>query len=71
VTGLGLSPEEIAERPIRAIKVGEEVTCCVCLADVEVGDDARALMCGHLFHPDCIDPWLGEKKTCPMCQGDA
>jgi hypothetical protein len=71
VTGLGLSPEEIAARPIRTIRADEEVTCCVCLADVEAGEDARALKCGHLFHPDCIDPWLVDKKTCPMCQGDA
>lgn len=24
----------------------------------------------HLFHKNCIDPWLLEHRTCPMCKCD-
>jgi hypothetical protein len=24
--------------------------------------------CGHIFHGGCIDKWLEEKTTCPVCR---
>jgi hypothetical protein len=44
--------------------------CAVCLADFEAGDALRALACGHSFHADCVDPWLVEQQTCPLCKDD-
>lgn len=26
--------------------------------------------CSHEFHKNCIDPWLIEQRTCPMCKLD-
>ncbi|KAH0576383.1 RING-H2 zinc finger domain-containing protein [Spironucleus salmonicida] len=23
--------------------------------------------CGHLFHVHCIDNWIAEHQTCPLC----
>ena len=23
--------------------------------------------CGHLFHEECINPWLKTNKRCPIC----
>lgn len=28
------------------------------------------LPCGHTFHEACIDGWLNENKTCPVCKAD-
>ncbi|XP_040382363.1 RING-H2 finger protein ATL70-like [Oryza brachyantha] len=45
-------------------------TCCpVCLENYGDADVLRALPdCGHLFHRGCVDPWLRQRPTCPVCR---
>ena len=26
------------------------------------------LWCGHIFHSDCVIPWLSKQNTCPLCR---
>jgi uncharacterized protein (DUF2225 family) len=26
--------------------------------------------CGHSFHYECINPWINNHKTCPICFAD-
>jgi hypothetical protein len=51
-------------------KVGTTCTCCsVCLDNYGDGDVLRMLPeCGHLFHRECVDPWLRKHPTCPVCR---
>ncbi|KXJ22432.1 RING finger protein 150 [Exaiptasia diaphana] len=42
--------------------------CPVCLDSYKGGDTIRILPCQHEFHKICIDPWLVEHRTCPMCK---
>lgn len=50
---------------------GSQVPCCsVCLCDAEDGDAMRTLPCAHSYHAACIDKWLGEHATCPVCKHD-
>jgi len=42
--------------------------CVVCLGEYQDGDTLRRLPCGHDFHVSCIDKWLMQHCTCPVCR---
>lgn len=45
--------------------------CAICLEDLNDEDIVRGLLCGHVFHRVCIDPWLTHRKGyCPTCKKD-
>ncbi|XP_059820418.1 E3 ubiquitin-protein ligase RNF149-like isoform X2 [Hypanus sabinus] len=44
--------------------------CAVCIEVYRSRDVVRILPCKHVFHRMCIDPWLLEHRTCPMCKLD-
>lgn len=45
--------------------------CAICLSDMRLGEDVRALSaCCHIFHGECIQPWLRRRAACPICRGD-
>lgn len=46
-------------------------SCAICLEIIEDDDEVRGLMCGHVFHAECLDPWLTKRRACcPMCKRD-
>ncbi|TKY47178.1 RING-H2 finger protein ATL3 [Spatholobus suberectus] len=47
----------------------EELECVICLSAFEGGEMGRCLpKCGHGFHVECIDMWLGSHSNCPICR---
>ncbi|CAK9202282.1 unnamed protein product [Sphagnum troendelagicum] len=43
--------------------------CAVCLGDYQKNDKLQQLpVCGHVFHKDCVDEWLANHSTCPICR---
>ncbi|XP_015278247.1 PREDICTED: E3 ubiquitin-protein ligase RNF149 [Gekko japonicus] len=44
--------------------------CAVCIENYKPKDTVRILPCKHVFHKTCIDPWLVDHRTCPMCKLD-
>ncbi|XP_036425088.1 RING finger protein 148 [Colossoma macropomum] len=73
--------KKVAERAIAKLQVrtlrrtdpeveAEENNCAVCIDSFKRGDIVTTLPCSHLFHKTCIEPWLLEHHTCPMCKYD-
>jgi hypothetical protein len=47
--------------------------CSICQEDCQVYDKVetkilRELICEHSFHINCIDTWLSNNNSCPMCR---
>jgi E3 ubiquitin-protein ligase RNF115/126 len=45
-----------------------ESGCSVCKEDYEYDQTAIKLPCSHIFHDECILPWLKERNSCPTCR---
>jgi len=46
-------------------------SCSICIDDYSNDNEIRKLHCNHVFHKDCIDPWLlKESYKCPICRDD-
>ena len=42
--------------------------CCICLTEIQKGENTVLLPCGHMFHWKCCLTWLKKNNTCPMCR---
>ncbi|XP_062443357.1 E3 ubiquitin-protein ligase RNF130 isoform X1 [Rhea pennata] len=64
----------IGKLTTRTVKKGDKETdpdfdhCAVCIESYKQNDVVRILPCKHVFHKACVDPWLSEHCTCPMCK---
>ncbi|XP_033028294.1 E3 ubiquitin-protein ligase RNF43 isoform X1 [Lacerta agilis] len=41
--------------------------CAICLEEFTEGQELRIITCFHEFHRHCVDRWLLERQTCPLC----
>ncbi|NXG46037.1 RNF6 ligase, partial [Psilopogon haemacephalus] len=69
----GLTKEQIdnlSTRNYGDIHAENEIskTCSVCINEYVAGNKLRQLPCMHEFHIHCIDRWLSENSTCPICR---
>tara|TARA_B100001094_G_scaffold160520_1_gene155265 strand:- start:188 stop:445 length:258 start_codon:yes stop_codon:yes gene_type:complete len=42
--------------------------CAICLDNDNHNIRKRKLNCGHKYHFSCIETWLKNNKTCPLCK---
>lgn len=52
---------------------GDIGECAICQEDFKVGETIIPLPCNethpHVFHKQCIEPWVVSNNTCPVCRG--
>jgi hypothetical protein len=70
----GLEPLVVANFPTKKysdpyFSSADDGQCTICLAEYHADDTLRILpFCGHQFHSTCIDIWLQQHSTCPVCR---
>lgn len=71
-SGAPPAPADVIDS-LPTVKIAQEqidmkVQCSVCMEDYILGETVTKLPCEHLFHKDCIVPWLELHGTCPVCR---
>lgn len=46
----------------------ECVVCMDTLAFPRLRRDYLVTPCDHIFHPECLTPWLAQRLECPTCR---
>lgn len=60
--------DEIPKVQVTAEEVEKKLQCSVCWEDFVLDETVRKLSCSHLYHEQCIVPWLDLHGTCPICR---
>ncbi|KAF8023673.1 hypothetical protein BT93_F1002 [Corymbia citriodora subsp. variegata] len=47
---------------------GDEVSCRICLEQIEQDMRVACMPCNHVYHLDCIVRWLETSHLCPLCR---
>ncbi|CAM8890997.1 unnamed protein product [Rhodiola kirilowii] len=45
-----------------------EEKCAICLEEFEPREDVSVTPCSHMFHEECIVPWVKSNGQCPVCR---
>lgn len=60
--------ESLPTIKIDSSHVGTDLHCAVCKEAFEIDCEAREMPCKHIYHADCILPWLSLRNSCPVCR---
>ena len=57
----------VDEAEVRA-HADDDYACTVCQDAFAAGDAVVQMPCEHVFHADCLAPWLAMHNSCPTCR---
>lgn len=60
--------DEIPKVHVTSEDVERKTQCSVCWEDFRLNEIVRRLPCLHIYHENCIVPWLDLHGTCPICR---
>nr|XP_012612378.1 E3 ubiquitin-protein ligase RLIM-like isoform X2 [Microcebus murinus] len=67
----GLTKQQIDNLAVRTFDESDTLkVCSVCITEYTEGNKLRILPCSHEYHVHCIDRWLSENSTCPICRNE-
>uniref|UniRef100_A0A8D2H7C9 RING-type E3 ubiquitin transferase n=1 Tax=Urocitellus parryii TaxID=9999 RepID=A0A8D2H7C9_UROPR len=65
----GLTKQQIDDFAVRNVGKDDALKACsICLTEFRESNKIRILPCSHEYHIHCIDRWLAENSTCPVCR---
>eukprot|EP00062_Callorhinchus_milii_P011003 gi/632956478/ref/XP_007893978.1/ PREDICTED: E3 ubiquitin-protein ligase DZIP3-like isoform X3 [Callorhinchus milii] len=64
----GFGKQKSSETRVQLQVSTEEDPCVICHEELVPSEDCYMLECKHVFHRKCIDHWLKEQSTCPICR---
>ncbi|XP_059956500.1 E3 ubiquitin-protein ligase RLIM-like [Mesoplodon densirostris] len=65
----GLTKAQIDSLAVRSFSENDALKACsICLTEYTENSKLRILPCSHEYHIHCIDRWLSENSTCPICR---
>ncbi|QDZ19632.1 RING-type domain-containing protein [Chloropicon primus] len=61
--------ENLETKIVDDSSVTKDDICSICQCGFDAGEKIKKLPCGHTFHAECADEWLGKYSTnCPVCK---
>jgi len=60
--------EDLPRLPISRAHTDAHEGCSVCKEEYVLGEPVLQVPCAHLFHGDCLLPWLRQHNSCPTCR---
>ena len=50
--------------------INNNYKCMICLSNYKIRDKIYTLPCLHIFHAQCFEKWMYQKRACPICKFD-
>ncbi|KAI1718130.1 ring finger domain-containing protein [Ditylenchus destructor] len=66
-----IRPEDLHRLPMTQVtqaQVDNGNQCATCMDTFKLNENVAQLECQHIFHRECIEPWLRKRNTCPICR---
>ncbi|VDN01880.1 unnamed protein product [Thelazia callipaeda] len=66
-----VDPKLLANLPMTTVEkkhIESDAQCTTCMETFKENEVVAILDCQHIFHRECILPWLTRSDTCPVCR---